>query len=63
MSDHQSLTKTLTLPQLVEVPSTLLTVIKIVGVYKVNRNTVTGFLHFHGVEDGGTTDWLTDLMG
>ena len=40
MSDHQSLTKTLTLPKIVEVPSTLSFVIKIVGVYGVNRYIV-----------------------
>ena len=37
MSDHQSLTKTSTSPKIVEVPSTLLSVIKIVGVYGVNK--------------------------
>ena len=40
ISDHQSLTKTLTLPQLVEVPSTLSFVISNVGVYGVNEYIV-----------------------
>ena len=40
MSDHQSLTKTSTSPKIVEVPSTLLSVIKIVGVYGVNKYIV-----------------------
>ena len=40
ISDHQSLTKTLTLPKIVKVPTTLLFVIKIVGVYGVNKYIV-----------------------
>ena len=40
ISDHQSLTKTLTLPQLVEVTSTLSFVISDVGVYGVNEYIV-----------------------
>ena len=40
ISDHQSLTKTLTLPKIVKVPSTLSFVIEIVGVYGVNEYIV-----------------------